>query len=155
MHRHFWKKCCSMTLSQDKRGTRLLSRWRAATPELEMKSGTLALSREVANVFQGLMGADSTRKATMTMLMKAVTSGTPPCRSTTTTEQPQPDVKEYKHLTEIIEVFAADAAADEQNVGRQLGKTLAITPDVLEPVLPNLYIVAKDKAHAARRRTHC
>ena len=152
-HRKFWKRTESMTLAQDKRGTRLLARWRACSPDLELRCGTFSLARELPDVFAGVLGADSTRKATMMMIMKTVTPTCPPLLNGKVAQM-ETNVQEYKHLTNIIEVFAADGAADEQLVGRQLSKVLAVTPDTLEPILPNLLVVVKDKAHAARRSPH-
>ena len=43
IQRKFWEKCSSMTISQDKRGTRLLARWRACTPDLVVRTGVAAL----------------------------------------------------------------------------------------------------------------
>ena len=74
LQRRFWRQACSMTVAQDKRGTRLLVRWRAASANpLKFRSGTLGLSREVSDIFAGRLGANSTRQGFLEMLKQAVT----------------------------------------------------------------------------------
>jgi hypothetical protein len=65
------------------------------------------------------------------------------------------DAALYEHIRSRIEFFDADAASDEQRVGRLLrGK--AATVDRLE-CLPNVKLLMRDRSHAATRsdwRTH-
>jgi hypothetical protein len=121
--------------------------WRAATPELELMHGTFGLCRELPAIFSGVVGADSLRKATMEQLLWA-------CRDAgnqTADNELGVDMQLYSHLCQIIEVLAVDNAKDEQLVGSQLSCKLAVGPDALPPMLPNLQWVARDKAHAGRR----
>ena len=113
-----------MTLAQDKRGTRLLARWRACTDKLEMRTGVIGLARELANPLTGKIGADSTRLATVTMLAKATSPHPAPYLTSAPPPVPQPNLDEFTHLCSIIEVFVADAEAAEQRVGKDCGGTL-------------------------------
>ena len=78
IQRAFWAKCSSMTLAQDKRGTRLLARWRACTPDLTVHTGVLGLARDLPNPFEGKIGAASTRISTITMLARAASTHAAP-----------------------------------------------------------------------------
>ena len=69
-------------------------------------------------------------------------------------------MKHHTHLCNIIEVFNADAAADEQLSGAMLqvrevlgGGGVANSEVMPRNRLPNLKIVNKDKPHGARRIT--
>ena len=145
----FWLRCGSMTIAQDKRATRLLIRWRAATPELEMRSGVFGLLREVPDAFAGLLGADATLASTTYAILRACSATEPPYIS------PAPEVvvddAVHEHLRNIVEVFSADAATDEQLVGRELTAAFRTDISTIAPVLPNVKMVAKDPSHAAKR----
>ena len=149
LNKAFWLRCKSMSISQDKRSTRLLIRWRAATPELEMRSGVLGLLRDVPDVFEGIIGSDSTLASTTFALLQACTTTAPPYLSGL--PEPPVDCELYEHLQDIIEVFAADAASDEQLVGRELSHKFKAPNDDVPPVLPNLVMVARDATHASKR----
>ena len=61
------------------------------------------------------------------------------------------DADLYDHLWTSIEVCAADAASDEQLVGRELTHNFKADTNELQPVLPNVMMVARDASHAAKR----
>ena len=145
----FWRRCGSMSVAQDKRGTRLLIRWRAATPELQMRSGILGLIRDVPDPFEGIIGSDATLAATAYALLEACAATEPPY----TVDRPLRPVDPVLHekLQNIIEVFAADAASDEQLVGRELSARFKTDTNAMQPVLPNLMMVGRDPSHAAKR----
>ena len=161
--RKFWAKCASMTLAQDKRGSRLLARWRACTPNLELRTGIIGLAQDLPNPFDGKLGADSTRHATVAMLARATSQYPAPYTAANAGEIGTPNTDEFAHLCSIIEVFVADAAADEQRVGKDLGFLGGEVTNVdaeyagamgnrdMKAVLPNLKYVGKDRAHALRR----
>ena len=65
----------------------------------------------------------------------------------------QPDPEAFANLCESVEVFDADAAADEQLVGDMLVGRKLQELDVDVSLLPNAIINNKDKAHASRRLT--
>ena len=109
--RNFWRKCTSMTLAQDKRGARLVARWRACTTDLEVRTAVIGLARDLPNPFLGKIGSDSTRHAPY------IATGTGHDDTIAT----KPDIDEFAHLCSIIEVFVADAEAAEQRVGKDLG----------------------------------
>ncbi|CAK0883565.1 unnamed protein product [Prorocentrum cordatum] len=167
-YRQFWAKCACMTLSQDKRGTRLLARWRACTPDLEVRAGIIGLVRDLPNPFEGKIGADSTRIATVKMLARATSTRPAPYTGAETGAadgeiDAKPDIDEFTNLCSITEVFVADAAADEQRVGKDLGFFEGEVQNVdaeyygaegrhdMQAVLPNLKYVGRDRAHALRR----
>ena len=145
----FWRRCGSMSIAQDKRGTRLLIRWRAATPELQMRSGIMGLSRDVPDAFEGVIGSDATLAATTYALLEACAATEPPY----IVDPPLPPVDPvlYEKLQDIIEVFAADAASDEQLVGREMSAKFKTDANALQPVLPNVMMVGRDPSHAAKR----
>ena len=139
-----------MSIMQDKRAaTRLLIRWRAATPQLQMRSGILALLREVPDAFEGLLGSDATLAGTTYAILRACSPTPPPY----VLPCPEAHVDEalHEHLRGIIEVFSADAATDEQLVGRELTAAFKTDISTIAPVLPNVKMVAKDPSHAAKR----
>ena len=67
--------------------------------------------------------------------------------------EPDLDTGIRDHIRTAVEVFNADAAADEQLAGRLLAGIRKCTDDDSRPYFPNVKIISKDKAHAARRIT--
>ena len=54
---------------------------------------------------------------------------------------------DHEHLLSIIEFFVSDAAGDEQKAGKLLRDGFRH----LQPALPSLKVVVRDRAHASRR----
>jgi hypothetical protein len=65
------------------------------------------------------------------------------------TQKPIRLVAFARHLADIVEVFVADGAADEQLAGRMLQPDSARA--ILGQTLPHLRLVVRDKPHGARR----
>jgi hypothetical protein len=73
-----------------------------------------------------------------------------------TREEPSCDTALLDHLRSICEVYASDAAADEQLAGQMLRPDSGRTGSKAQ--LPNLRLVIRDAAHASKRllsRTWC
>ncbi len=140
MHRCRLKESLCISISQDKRDTRFLLRFRCANAQLEVTQGVLALSRDVNDVQHA--GADGLRRATLKGLEKACTPSKPPFGSTG--DAPKFDRALFDEVARKIEVFAADAANDEQLAGRELGPghlaglSVAEIRDTVAQNLPNL-----------------
>ena len=66
-----------------------------------------------------------------------------------TREEPSCDTALLAHLRSIFEVYASDAAADEQLAGQMLRPNSGRTGS--ESQLPNLRLVIRDAAHADKR----
>ena len=112
-------------------GSRLLARWRAADGSLNIKTGVMGLCRELPNPFAGAIGAESTRKATVEMLINACRPSPPPYVDEATAGKfDVVDQPLFDHLTSIIEVCAADAASGEQK-----DRTLALCVEALNVLL--------------------
>ena len=151
--RQFLAEASCMSLAQDSRAGRLLTRWVAcggSDRELVVRSGVLQLHRgQVAGAvalhqatWKGLLAfATRRRRGNMTMLEPR--------------QAERVDKKLCAHLAAITEVFVADGAADEQMAGHLLrpswSEGLAADHQRLVRTLPNLQLVVMDRAHASRR----
>ncbi len=139
MHRNRLKESLCISISQDKRDTRFLLRFRCANAKLEVSQGVLALSRDVGDLQHS--GADGLRRATLRGLEKACAASKPPF---STGDAPTLDRALLDEVARKIEVFAADAASDEQLAGRELGPghlaglSVAQIRDTVTQNLPNL-----------------
>ena len=113
------KNALSVSIKQDKRGTRYLGRYRCCGRDLKPKEGILQLARDVAT--PSCTGADALRKRTIQALEYACTPTAPPGVS-----KPQPpiDMDLFTDLVAKVECFAADGASDEQLAGRELASSL-------------------------------
>eukprot|EP00959_Pyramimonas_sp_CCMP1952_P461847 9482273-Pyramimonas_sp.AAC.1 len=114
------KEASTITLSQDMRKTRFLLRYKLALPDLSVHSGILDLRREVPNGV--IIGADLLRRATLKGLEQACTPKQAPEASSV---EPELDRSLLDVIVPKIEMISADAAADEQLAGRELGGALA------------------------------
>ena len=146
LDRHFMSTATVASLMQDGRGNNLLIRLVATNTQLEVRRFVMGLERDCGS------GAVAVRDATVLAMRRFCTrNDRPPPRTMT-----QPDMgtrhldtKLFGHIKHIIEVFVADAAGDEQVAGRELQGSSSTSI----PTLPNLHLVLRDKAHAARRVT--
>ena len=133
----------TVSISQDKRASRFLLRFRAVDKNLKVHTGILTHSREVAT--PECQGSDSLRSATLQGLQHA----------STPLKLPESKIgkrkickKVFNALVERIECFAADGAADEQLAGRELsggalaGPSVRELYDTLVQKLPNLKVIS-------------
>eukprot|EP00439_Symbiodinium_sp_Y106_P064171 s1601_g10.t1 len=143
--RDFAKEALCISVQQDARGNRFLSRFKMVNSKLEVFEGTLALAKHAATVEQP--GSVGIRRRTM-LALENLASGTPPpayssVKADAVDTSPQKEL--YRQLLQKVECFAADAAADEQLAGRELSSTPMLAgpdpmplKDVMEQSLPNL-----------------
>ncbi len=70
---------------------------------------------------------------------------------------PEVDTTLLTHMCNIVEVFNADAASDEQLAGRllQTGNNVDSVDRQLGAVFRNMIVLSKDKPHGARRIIYC
>ena len=115
-NRRFLKDATCMTISQDARKARLLTRFTAVTCDLQTRSGILGLVRGYDTGHRGLMNAT---KKTYTDLCTPL-NGAPACLPQTET-----DTASLQHLRSITKVWNSDAAADELLTGQEL-RTAAV-----------------------------
>jgi hypothetical protein len=155
LHRRFLKRATVASLLQDARQRTLLLRLVATNSELQTRHLVLGLERDYGS------GASAVQSATVQAMRNLCTvRGQPPGRRGSPPGSDGPDGPSgqparggldaglFEHLTSIIEVFAADAALDEQIAGREMQDPSGSN----RPDLPNLRLVLRDKAHASRRR---
>jgi hypothetical protein len=106
LDRCFWRRCKHMTLMQDVRKGKLLVRFRASAPGMEVRSGIMGQCR----LREG--GALNLRDATLEVLTNA-------CKSRRSNVDRQLsegrlDRELLDHLLSAVKFFTADAAGDEQ-----------------------------------------
>ena len=141
MDQRFLARARAVTLFRDERKGRLMIRFLAVGPDLEVRSGTFGQEQGHGT------GAINILKATENVLLRACTRfATPPyrCRA-----QPVLNRKLYRHLRLAVTGITTDAAADEV-----LGAELMRSPELLSrtrALCPNLQHVLRDKTHASRR----
>jgi hypothetical protein len=138
------KRAVAVTISQDKRGTRFLMRFRACDDKLQVSDGVLCISREVGDVHAN--GADKLRQATMIGIEHACTKLPPPG---VVGRHRELDRDLYDSLCLKIEAFASDAASDQQLAGRELqcgdlaGPQVRALRGTLSQSLPNLKVAVR------------
>ena len=139
--RKFLSNAMCATLAQDARAGCLLTRWVACGRDLSVRAGVLQLHRGKA------AGAVNLH----TLTCKGITA-IATCRrhgggkTWAPRVRPRLDARLQTHVANIVEVFVADGAADEQLAGQMLLPT-----STSEHALPNLKMVCRDRAHASRR----
>ena len=140
--RAYLKDAVCVAVSQDKRNTRFLMRFRCADANLEVHEGTLCLRREVGE--PGCVGSDALRTATLRGLQDALTpTRGPKCPQI---RGEALDTTLLKQVIGKVECFAADGASEEQLAGRELASGLQLAGptikvlDTLMQSLPNLRV---------------
>ena len=132
-HMKCLKKAVCVSISEDKRGTRFLLRYKACDQQLNVTKGVVALLHLVGS--PDLNGADSLRSATLKGLQHACTRISPPFR---TEPDPQTDTDMYQDLLKKVESFAADGAGDEHLAARELGSHLGMCGENVRPLQDHL-----------------
>ena len=151
--RNFLRRADCMSVLQDSRGNDVLTRYVACgggPRKLEVRTGILQLQVGRA------AGAVDLQRALLRSLKSMATKRKPHSNMYRTREEPSCDTALLDHLRSICEVYASDAAADEQLAGQMLRPDSGRTG--CEAQLPNLRLVIRDAAHASRRllsRTWC
>ena len=157
--RDFAREALCISVQQDARGNRFLSRFKMVNAKLDILQGTLSLARHKATIEQP--GSVGIRRRTMLALENLANTSLPPTYSSVKPVSAQlapVDPTVYRDIVAKVECFAADAAADEQVAGRELSSALVLAgpdplplQDVMEQSLPNLKVIQRDRAHAAQR----
>lgn len=144
----------SMTVMSDCSKGHLVLRALMCRDDLEVQDGLLGIANMIE---RGEASSLDLASAVVCILQNLATPcKSPPGHQGCTTM----DSGLVVHMCNIIEVFTADAAADEQLMAELLQKGASCkggrapaggrAPD-LESVFPNLLVINKDKAHGARR----
>lgn len=134
----------TITICRDERAQRLLIRYSSCDSALRVDRGMLAMAKKFGT------GADQITQATASALSRFCTKchGCPNQNVGSVLDE---DL--LQHIKNHIEVLVVDAAADELlsgNIGR--GRRSAAVELSDANLTPNLILVARDRAHASRRR---
>ena len=141
------RKACSATLSLDEADTRLLVRYTAVDVHLQEQSGVLGMERSKDTGHQNVLKClDRVLRTAATTLPNA-----PAVAGGEVKEQPTFDERFYNHLRRIVFMWNSDAGPDEVLASKEAHR-LPLSQAELLPLLPNLVIVNRDRAHASRRR---
>jgi hypothetical protein len=144
LDRAWLSNCRCIALHQDEKKPRLLLRFTASADSLETRDGFLAIARDIGT------GSRNVRDATEKALRRFCTLGLgAPPRCKDKSFSGVFDASLFDQLRGKVELYNADAAADEQLAGEYC-RTVPLKND-LQPLFPNLRLVVKDKAHASRR----
>ena len=140
IEKHFLKRALCVAIHQDARNGILLVRFSAVDSQLNRLEGVFGLAKDFGTKSKEVY------TATLQILRDFCTEHlAPPHAAESKTRF---DVALYEYIKNHIELFDADAASDEQRVGRLLrGKS---TVDNLEG-MPNIKMILRDRAHAATR----
>ena len=140
IEKHLLKRALCVAIHQDARNGILLVRFSAVDSQLNRLEGVFGLAKDFGTKSKEVY------TATLQILRDFCTEHlAPPHAAESKTRF---DVALYEYIKNHIELFDADAASDEQRVGRLLrGKS---TVDNLEG-MPNIKMILRDRAHAATR----
>eukprot|EP00959_Pyramimonas_sp_CCMP1952_P463933 9485747-Pyramimonas_sp.AAC.1 len=158
LHRKFLRDAEAISIHQDGRKGYILMRFTAADVACNVRSGVFGAIDYAAGFKQSSIGI---KDATMSMIDKFCSRGhfMPFARKNLkrvmeTESVPQnvrPDKRLRSWILDHVELFNADAAADEQLAGKFLKDPGAIDVGEYQPSMPNIKIFNKDTAHASRR----
>ena len=135
--RRQFQEAVSIGISQDKRGTRFLMRYRACNKNLEVSDGVICLLKlnggDVA-----CKGADQIRKATMDGIVHVMSPQVGPFPSTDKKPVAAPKASLLVEIAAKVEALAADAASDEQLAGKELADGLNQAGPNVRPIRDSL-----------------
>ena len=139
LNRKFLRQATTITYHQDARGNKLCARFSACDKKLRICKGIIG---QIAHLKLGT-GSTALVKATRLMLKRFCTraAGAPPKPDGSRVPGAGVDWPLYKTITAAVEVFDADAAADENVAGRQMAGDL----------FPGARLVLKYQTHATQR----
>ena len=135
-----------MSVLQDSQGNDVLTRYVACgggPQKLGVKTGILQLQVGRAT------GAVDLQRALIKSQKSMATKRTTHSNMYRTREEPSCDTALQYHLRSVCEVYASNAAADNQFAGQTLCPKSGRTGSTAQ--LPNLRLVIRDAAHASRR----
>jgi hypothetical protein len=114
-----------ISISQDKRASRFLMRYKCCNDKLELSCGILTHSRDVADLHHH--GADCVRRTTLLGIEHACSRLAAPNSS----DKAFIDSALFDSVVKKVECFAADGASDQQLAGRELAGALNLSgPEV-------------------------
>jgi hypothetical protein len=146
IEREFLGQAVTMVLHRDEREQRLLLRYGACTGDLRTRRSMLGQAKNFG------AGAVKISQATMDII-EDVCTPLAGLEDLAHGYEPKVDQSLRSHILNIIEIINNDAAADEMLSAAQLEGRRGTRSDFggLAPCLPNLKLIAWDKAHGARR----
>ena len=123
--RDFIRRASAIAIAQDGRQNRLLMRFSACTPNLEIKKAILGAQEVIGETISNVVVAMER------VIERFATPGWGgPCAQ-------EMDSSLREHLRNSVTIFVADAASNEQGAGR-----------VSKSFFPNLVSIQRDRAHA-------
>ena len=152
-HRTFLKTATCATVAQDATGNTMVARFISSNHDLDHRQGILGLQRNYGSGHKAVLEAT---KQMCTDFMTPLHGAPVRVRSSKAEDgtrlchrqpEPVPDQEALQHLRDIVRLWCADAAGDEQLAGREAGPLSGS----LAPFFPNLELVLRDTAHASRR----
>eukprot|EP00969_Alexandrium_andersonii_P003185 136833-Alexandrium_andersonii.AAC.1 len=118
LNRKFLRQATSITYHQDARGNKLCSRFSACDQKLRVRKGIIG---QISHLKLGT-GSTALVKASKLLLKRFCTgaAGAPPKHDGSRVPDAGVDWSLYRAISAAVEVFDADAAADENVAGRQM-----------------------------------
>ena len=141
----FFKQTVCMSIARDERHGRLALRFIACDQRLQVRQGRLGQARHFGT------GAHAITAATREALVRATTRNAHLPASFSAIihgrVSPEPDEAALDRVTTNTRMVSTDSAMDEINSVRDMKSS----PDGTPPILPNLEVIGRDKAHGSRR----
>ena len=142
-HKQLLREAQCLTLSLDEAKTRLLVRFTCVGKRLQVHRGVLGMHRSKATGHKSVIESlDHVLRNACTDLVEHP----PPAGNL----DPTFHSDLYEHLRSITRVWNSDAGPDEMLAAKEVQK-IPLSMDDLRPLLPNIVLVNRDKAHASRR----
>ena len=142
LDRKFLEGAKCISIKRDERDGRLLVRFVAANPNLDVRRGIMGMRRGFGT------GATAITKATIT-IMKTFSSPHHGAPKPSCHDEPSVDKRLFEHVRNTTHQLVIDSASDERRSGRQMAE--GVSHDYKDVLTPNLKMVTLDRAHASRR----
>lgn len=153
LHREALSRACTLSIFQDVRKHRLVTRFCAADENMQVRRGILGLEKDFASGHEGVLAATKAIFQRFCCLRvnrpfkgqgrrPAKALGKPTVHDDGAPGQDCPEL--YEHARRIAELYCSDAAGDENLAGKKMRGN---------HFLPNLQAVTRDKCHGVRRVT--
>ncbi len=144
--RAFLRKAKTIAFTRDSRHNRLLVRFRAATAQLEVRSGVFGLRKNI-----GQETAETLVKETTRMIRIFATPRHAPPSHTRLLEGGE-DKQITRRIKNRLEIVVSDSANNELLAADQGRGRRAPADATMQSLHPNLILAARDAAHASRRK---
>ena len=137
-------ECVTLTLDEAK--TRLLVRFTSIGQDLKVHRGILGMHRSKATGHQAILASlDHIQRSACTELHEH-----PQAPSSKIEVVPNFQEELYEHIRQVTQVWNSDAGPDETLAAKE-SQSISLSVADLRPLLPNIVLVNRDKAHASRR----